>query len=317
MENTTPRIRSLLRQADRVADNGKRSAARKLYRQILDEAPETTAAWVGLANVTNDQVEKEEKYRHALELDPDNQEAQVGLDVLLHGEIVDEPLLDDFTEAKPTAAESFDFDSASEPGTIEKQPLPALDQTNDLEIEPTLTSPILAVHEDHDVEVTEGQDLLYCANHPGRKTHLRCNKCGKPICSSCAKPTPVGYRCPECIREHEDIFFSATALDYVVAILVALPLSLLGGWLATFLGFFTIFLGAFAGSLIGRVVFRATGRRRGRWMPQLVGAIVVIGGILPALPALLALFFGGFNLQILWSAIYVVTASGAAYYQMK
>jgi hypothetical protein len=42
--------------------------------------------------------------------------------------------------------------------------------------------------------------------------------------------------------------------------------------------------------------------------------MVVIGGILPAL---LAIFSGGFNLQFLWSVIYVITAAGAAYYQMR
>ncbi len=51
MELLSPRIRSLLRQADRVADAGKRSAAEKLYRQIIEEAPDTAAAWFGLGRV--------------------------------------------------------------------------------------------------------------------------------------------------------------------------------------------------------------------------------------------------------------------------
>ena len=66
-----------------------------------------------------------------------------------------------------------------------------------------------------------------------------------------------------------------------------------------------------------RVAFRAARRRRGRWLPQLASACVVIGGVLPALPFLLAIFFGHFSLQLLFTAIYIVLASGATYYQMR
>jgi hypothetical protein len=98
-------------------------------------------------------------------------------------------------------------------------------------------------------------------------------------------------------------------------VLIALPLSLVGGYIATLVGFFVIFLAAAAGSLIGRLVFRAAGRRRGRWLPQMVGVIVVIGGILPA--ALIFFNYSALSLSLLWSGIYVVMASGAAYYQMR
>ena len=96
--------------------------------------------------------------------------------------------------------------------------------------------------------------------------------------------------------------------------MIALPVSLLGGWLATILGFWTIFLAAIAGSLIGRLVFWAVGRRRGRGLPQMVGAVVVIGGIIPGL---FVLILGASVLQLVWTGIYIVTASGSAYYQMK
>ena len=60
METLSPRIRSLVRQANKVAESGKRSAATKLYRQIIDEAPDTVEAWVGLSTVLRTQEEKEE-----------------------------------------------------------------------------------------------------------------------------------------------------------------------------------------------------------------------------------------------------------------
>ena len=315
MDGNTPRIRSLIRQADRVADDGKRKAAEKLYRQIIDEAPDTAAAWVGLAGVIGDRAEKESAYRQALVLEPDYETAQAGLDELLGVETVFEAKQIELEEADQTETEANI--SAKLTNSSLAPPNPSLKEGDPLSVEVLDVDPATSVHDHHDLDVAEDGEILFCANHPNRQTHLRCNKCGKPICSSCAQSTPVGYRCPECIREHEDIFYSATALDYVVVVLIALPLSLLGGWLATMLGFLTIFLGAFAGSLIGRLAFRAAGRRRGRWMPQLVGAIVVIGGVLPALPAILYLFFGGFNLQIVWTGIYLFTAAGAAYYQMR
>ena len=51
---------------------------------------------------------------------------------------------------------------------------------------------------------------VYCANHPGVETSLRCNKCGKPICAKCAIRTPTGYRCKECVRGQQRIFETAT-----------------------------------------------------------------------------------------------------------
>jgi hypothetical protein len=107
-----------------------------------------------------------------------------------------------------------------------------------------------------------------------------------------------------------------------VTALVALPLSLAIGWLATLIlsspfGFFLIFLGAFSGSLVGRIAFRAARRRRGRGMPYLVMACVIIGGVLPALGYVVALFLGQFSLRLLFLGIYLVAAAGAAYYQMR
>jgi hypothetical protein len=314
----------MLRQADKIAAAGKRAAATNLYREIIDESPDTAAAWVGLAGVIGDKNEKERAYRQALTLDPENEAAQRGLNILLGIEIPVEIASTETDESgKNGAAEEKEEETSQtliidSPEDAEKLAMsdPSPERLDEADHEQAAGDNPHIDH-DHGGEVVAGEKILFCANHPSRKTHLRCNRCGKPICSSCAQPTPVGYRCPECIREREDIFYTATVLDYVIVGLIAVPLSLLAGWLATFLGFFTIFLGAFAGSLIGRVVFRAAGRRRGRWMPQMVGTIVVIGGIVPAIPFLAAIFSGGFSLQIIWSGIYIVTAAGAAYYQMR
>ncbi len=306
----SPRIRSLLRQADSVAESGKRAAAEQLYRQIIDEAPETAQAWYGLAQVAGDSGQKEAAMRQATALNPEyglttEAPAESPADLVESGSVGSVENVQAVTVAKDgrQAGPAHSGDS-SEHGRatdiVEAQPANSGESTS-------------AVVE----ETANKAQTLHCANHPGRNTHLRCNRCGKPICSSCANSTPVGYRCPECIREQEDVFFTASPVNYLMAVLVALPLSLVAGWLATLLGFWSIFLAAFAGTLIGRVAFRAAGRHRGRWLPHVVTACVIIGAVLPALPFLVALLAGHFSLQLLFTGIYIVMATGATYYQMR
>ena len=67
MTINSPRLRTLLRQAQKVADNGKREAALSLYQQILDEAPESEEALLGVAELTLDKGDQEAAYRR---LDP-------------------------------------------------------------------------------------------------------------------------------------------------------------------------------------------------------------------------------------------------------
>ena len=301
----SPRIRSLLRQADRVAESGKRAAAEQLYRQIIDEAPDAAQAWYGLAQVASDPSDREAALQQARLLDPDGEPVAEAPEP--PAEFAEPGLVAQSVDATPP--------TFSEDGHSHSQPALAPTAGEDSQRE-EISDPLSPA--DVTARVPDDEAVaLFCTNHPSRETHLRCNRCGKPICSSCANPTPVGYRCPECIREQEDVYFSATAIDYMLVVLVALPLSLVAGWLATRLGFWSIFLAAFAGTLIGRVSFRAARRRRGRWMPQLASACVVIGGVLPALPFLLAIFFGHFSLQLLFTGIYIVLASGATYYQMR
>jgi tetratricopeptide (TPR) repeat protein len=307
MNNHNPRIRTLLRQANRVADAGKRAAAEKLYRQIIEEAPQTAEAWAGLGQVVRSEEEKLDHFQRALELDPQNVQAKAGLTGLVEEESIggENNLKDnENTSASDSLITQKNNDQAIneviEAGTENES-------ANDASIEVMESTD----HEHLAASVGDTEVAIYCANHPKRETSLRCNRCGKPICSTCAQPTPVGYRCPECIREQEDQFFSASALNYMLVVIVTVPLSLIAGWIATFLGFFTIFLGAATGTMIGRIAFRVSGRRRGRWMPRLVSVIVIAGGLL------MGLLFVGINFRLIWSGIYIITASGAAYYQMR
>jgi membrane associated rhomboid family serine protease len=50
----------------------------------------------------------------------------------------------------------------------------------------------------------------YCYRHPDRETRVSCSSCGRPICPECMTPTPVGMRCPECMRQRTKVVRNPT-----------------------------------------------------------------------------------------------------------
>src|SRR5919199_5309632 len=38
---------------------------------------------------------------------------------------------------------------------------------------------------------------MRCYRHPDRETYVSCSDCGRPICTECMTPAPVGQKCPE------------------------------------------------------------------------------------------------------------------------
>ncbi|WP_277500495.1 MULTISPECIES: rhomboid family intramembrane serine protease [unclassified Nocardioides] len=40
-----------------------------------------------------------------------------------------------------------------------------------------------------------------CYRHPGRETHISCQRCGRPICPECMNDAAVGFHCPACVAE--------------------------------------------------------------------------------------------------------------------
>lgn len=164
------------------------------------------------------------------------------------------------------------------------------------------------------------ETLTYCANHADRETRLRCNNCGKYICSECAVQTPTGYRCRECVRGQQKTFETANSYDYLIAFVVAAVLSGIGGFLSTVIGFFTILLAPGAGSLIAEAVRVATGRRRSPRLFQVAVAGVAAGAApFVVLPLFFLLTRGGLGalISLIWPLLYASLAASTAYYRLS
>jgi hypothetical protein len=133
------------------------------------------------------------------------------------------------------------------------------------------------------IKIDAGPEVCY--RHPDVETSLRCNKCGKPICPKCAVRTPVGFRCPECIREQENKYYSGTNLDYILGAVIAFPLSLVTAGLFTTIlsgfGFFTLIIGFFVAPAVAGFIAEAVRwgvkKRRSRYLRH-----VVVGCLLAA-----------------------------------
>ena len=316
MTMSEPRLRTLLRQAERTKGAGKRAAATQLYREIVAEAPESVEAWLGLAELTPDPAEQQQIYQRVLTLEPENKIAKA----VLAGEPLPEPEPEEETAvANPSSqmetalnASSDWLDSVTQPK--EREPAPPPTPTMKPKRETAVVSP-----------APTDDTILYCYRHPERETALRCYNCSKPICITCANKTPVGYICPTCRYEMEEKFFTAGPLDYLIAGGISFILSLIAGFIVVSVGrgFFFIllvlFLGGAVGGSIAKLSNRAISGRRGRYIPHLVAAMVVFGVAIPATPILLFILAGqpGALLALLVPGIYAFVAASAAFYWMR
>jgi hypothetical protein len=153
---------------------------------------------------------------------------------------------------------------------------------------------------------------LYCYVHPTRETTLRCKRCERPICASCAVLTPTGYLCKDCVRSHQKAFDTAEWIDYVLGFITAGLLSALTSFLVSLIGGFGIFgwlliaAGAPAASgVIAEGVRYATRRHRSRPLFITVGAGVVLGALPIVLFQVLSMNLFGILFQIIYLVIAV------------
>ncbi len=167
---------------------------------------------------------------------------------------------------------------------------------------------------------------LRCVNHPNVETYLRCARCGDPICPRCARQIEVGYICPACYNRQQKVYYAEfRPIYYLVAALVALPLSFIAGWIVPASGWLAIFLGPLAGMGIAELARRAIRRRRGKYTWLVVSACILIGGlpwivntILPIAIALVtAASLTGYAWPLLWGIVYLVTAIGSAIARLR
>ncbi len=159
--------------------------------------------------------------------------------------------------------------------------------------------------------------VLYCYAHPTRETTLRCKRCERPMCASCAVRTPTGYLCKDCVRAHQKTFDTARWYDYPLGMLVASALSfvasLLVAFLGSFIGFFMFLLaagiGSGAGTLITNAAMRAVNKRRSKALFAICAAGVILGG----LPALISMLLIGNIYGVIGVGIYLVIAAPLVY----
>jgi hypothetical protein len=288
---SVPDVEALLKQGLTAARVGERQEAENLLRQATRVAPDNVDAWLALAGVVDDLTQKEACFLAVLEHQPENPEAKLGLE---------------WVRRKQAESET---ESDNELESVLSEASRRLDQA---------MGPMAA-------DVTPPDDeVLFCANHPNVETALRCNRCGKPICTRCMVRTPVGYRCKECVGQQQSVFFTGGPADYVIAGVISLGLGLLAGFLMGALRswWFSLILGPVFGGAIAEVVRVAVRRRRSRYL-----WLVTAGGIaLGALPALLgrvvissgsAGFVLGAGWNLLALGIYLFLAVGAAVARLR
>lgn len=268
----------LVQRGQAAARVGRREEARAYLRRAVELDPDHVEAWLGLAGVEDDTAVKIACFQKALALDPANVEARLGLKMLQ----------EDLAKAGPASP-------------IAEDELEAVIREASRHLEEAVGPPPPG-------ETPPDEGMLYCTYHPDVQTMLRCNRCGKPICTRCAVQTPVGYRCKQCVGRQQAAFYTGGVVDYGIGGGIALVLgggacylmALLGAW------FFALFLGPTLGVGLAEAVRAAVRRRRSRYLWVAVAAGFGIGSV----PALILSLTSPWSL--LTTGLFMLLALGAA-----
>jgi hypothetical protein len=245
-------IQQLVQEGRAAALAGDTFAARTSFRRATELDPSCADAWMGLSGVVPILAEKREYLQRVLEIEPNNAEATASVRYV-------EKLLSEGLQIAPSRRREEQIASGN-------------------------TSPILSAP-----EPAVAPEVEYCYRHPDRETGLHCSVCGRPICAECATVTPVGQICPDDRKARRPLNYQISAVDVIVAVVVALFASALVAFLLSLfrLGFFGIIimfmLGPAIAEFIVRIVDRFTKLKRGRPMQIAVGVAMALG-TLPFVP---------------------------------
>ena len=166
-------------------------------------------------------------------------------------------------------------------------------------------------------------DKMYCVNHPKRETRLRCNRCERPICTSCAVLTPTGYRCKDCVRGQQKIFDTAKWWDYPMGAATAFIISMLGSLFSNSFGFFAIIIAFGIGIGIVAAARFVLRRRRSRNMPLVLSITAFLGGLILHTTTISYAFLGISQTGVaglaylLWPIVYALVVAVTIYYRYK
>lgn len=161
--------------------------------------------------------------------------------------------------------------------------------------------------------MSEAAPNAVCYVHPNREANLRCNRCERPICTTCAVLTPTGYRCKECIRGQQKIFDTSQRIDFPIAFITAAILSLIGSIVAGFLGFWGLILAPAAGVGTSEVVRWAVRRHRSPALFYTAAAGAACG----ALPVVLVNLISGNFMGLIFAGAYAVLIIPTVFYRLR
>jgi hypothetical protein len=121
---------------------------------------------------------------------------------------------------------------------------------------------------------------VYCANHPGVQTYLRCGKCEKPICAKCRVSSPAGFRCYQCANLQvlptyavsTDVYLKGALGGFVAALLTGVLMGLLPG--------FEFWIALTMGIAVPEAVALGTNQKRGPGLQAVGMSAIVFGFVL-------------------------------------
>ena len=128
------------------------------------------------------------------------------------------------------------------------------------------------------------EEYQVCYKHPDRKTYLRCNKCGRPICMECAVQTPTGYRCKDCIKAQQQVFNTSEKKDYIFGGIIAGVFGLIGSYVWRWIPFLAFLCAVIVGGLFGKLICTtvraAVSKRRSDVLNKVLVAAAASGALI-------------------------------------